>query len=145
MASGPVAQSIVREFYSLVQPQLVSRGPWTLKQDRQQWAAVLQTRPLPPLCAGGTFTCNHRQQVRSFVGCSGTSVGVVSCADPQCMLMLQGIAINHVCERFLQYLVDSGLLSQGWRHWPQTWMQEGGEQGCQLRAAKVPLRGLLLE
>lgn len=41
---------------------------------------------------------------------------------------MQSTAVAHVCERFLQHLVDSGVLSQGWRHWPQTWMQEGGEQ-----------------
>jgi len=42
---------------------------------------------------------------------------------------LQAVAITHVCERFLQHLVDSGMLSQGWRHWPATWLQEGGKQG----------------
>lgn len=42
---------------------------------------------------------------------------------------MQGIAVSHVCERFLQHLVDSGLLTMSWRHWPaDTWLQEGGEQ-----------------
>lgn len=40
--------------------------------------------------------------------------------------VLQGAAVAHVCERVLQHLVDSGILTLGWRHWPPTWMQEGG-------------------
>jgi hypothetical protein len=44
--------------------------------------------------------------------------------------VMQAIAVSHVCERFLQHLVDSGLLTMSWRHWPaDAWLQEGGEQG----------------
>lgn len=89
MAKTELAQSIVREFYGLVQPQALSRGPWTLKQQQQHWSAALQVKPLLPLCTGGTFTCNHKQQVRWFLCASQLgaelaciiSTDVSSCAD----------------------------------------------------------------
>jgi hypothetical protein len=58
-------QSLVREFFALVSPPVSLRGPWGVRgPDQQQlWTAVLQLRPLPPLCTGGVFTATHRQQV----------------------------------------------------------------------------------
>jgi hypothetical protein len=59
-------QSLVREFFAHVSPPVSGRGPWNLRgpDQHQLWTAVLQLRPLPPLCTGGTFVGTHRQQVR---------------------------------------------------------------------------------
>ena len=137
---GQLAQSIVREFCALVAPpqQAALAPPWSLSgpDQQRQWTVSLQLRALPPLCTGGTFSSKHRQQV-SLQSCllhtPGTrqqTQGTVSLTSWGCGVccwgVLQGAAVAHVCERVLQHLVDSGILTLGWRHWPPTWMQEGG-------------------
>lgn len=158
---GQIAQSIVREFYGLVGHHLADRSPWVLSgpDHGSQWTANLEIRALPPLFAGGTFTSRHMQQVKlpwDRIDCCCKKLVCCCCSPKRALLLLlcclfcsclQHVAVAHVCERFLQNLTGSGLLSQGWKHWPATWMQEGGGsqwlddlQGCMHMHLQHPVR-----
>lgn len=58
---GQLAQSIVREFFAIVQQQ--QNPPWRLTLGGNSAEAVLQAPALLPLFPGGTFTHRHKQQV----------------------------------------------------------------------------------
>lgn len=139
-----LAQHIVREFFALVSPQL--RNPWTVQGPSHAglFTAAIQAPALPPLCTGGTFSNKHKKQVCAWrlwrllpSDCCADlpsqpthplttpPPGAAVAMSPPCVL--QALAVGNVCERYLQHLADSGVLTHGWRRWPQTWMQEGGE------------------
>lgn len=153
MVSGTrqLAQHVVREFFALVSPQLAN--PWTVYGPSKAgiFTATIQAPALPPLCTGGTFSNKHKQQVCAWRPWrllpsdrspplpthpppNTSPLGAAVTVSSPCVL--QAMAVGNVCERYLQHLADSGVLTHGWRRWPQTWMQEGGEAAheCSMHA-----------